>query len=326
MGRTHLAAYASARSAGVANRIVAVCDPRIESLDDHAGGNLDAGKSEVDLGLEGAARVGDFDAFLANPAVEVVSLCTPTDTHVPLAMRALEAGKHVLVEKPVATSSADVRRLADAARSSGKLCMPAMCMRFWPGWDWLRERVASGELGRVKSAVFRRLAAPPGWSADFYANAERTGGALFDLHIHDVDFLTWCFGVPATVTSHGTRDHVATLYGYTDGPELVLAEGGWDHTSGFEFHMHYTVVFERATATFTLGADPVLTLAREGESTPVELESAMGYDGEVAHLLRAIAAGANTISPSLEDALRVTHVLEAEAASLERGIPVEPAS
>ena len=68
-------------------------------------------------------------------------LCTPTDSHVDLAIAALRAGKHVLVEKPVAVDPADVERLAMVARENGTICMPAHCIRFWPAWAWLRDAI-----------------------------------------------------------------------------------------------------------------------------------------------------------------------------------------
>jgi predicted dehydrogenase len=117
-----------------------------------------------------------------------VSICTPTDSHIELAMTALAAGRHVLVEKPVALRSAEVARLAQAAAPAGRVCMPAMCMRFWPGWEWLKERIEAGEFGRVRSATFQRVGAPPDWSA-FYGDYARSGGPLHDLHIHDADFI-----------------------------------------------------------------------------------------------------------------------------------------
>ena len=138
----------------------------------------------------------------------------------------------------------------DAAEAE-TLCMPAMCVRFWPGWSWLRERVVDGSLGAVRSAVFRRLGTRPGW-AKFYADVERSGGALFDLHVHDTDFVQWCFGTPASLSSTGSLDHLTTLYRYPGGPPHVVVEGGWDHAPGFPFQMRYTVIFEHATADFDL--------------------------------------------------------------------------
>ena len=212
MGRTHVRAYRTAAARGHANRLVGVADRDVQRF---AGagdrGNLESGDAGGPLFDPETTGTHDTpDALLADPAVEAVSVCTPTESHVELALAALSAGKHVLVEKPVALASTEVERLAAAARESEGVCMPAMCMRFWPGWRWLRERIEDGSLGRVRSAVFRRLGSHPAWSPEFYGDQARTGGALFDLHVHDADLVHWLFGAPATVSSTGTADHLTT--------------------------------------------------------------------------------------------------------------------
>jgi predicted dehydrogenase len=226
----------------------------------------------------------------------------------------------VLVEKPVALRSGEAERLAAAASRARTLCMPAMCMRFWPGWDWLRARVAERTFGAVRSAVFRRVGARPDWSA-FYRDEARSGGALFDLHIHDADFVRWCFGAPDAVASHGTREHLTTAYVYDGGPPHVVAEGGWDLSDGFDFEMAFTVAFEGATADFELGRAPELLLAQGGESVAVPLAEGTGWDAEVVHLLDAIARGAPAaeLRATLPEAVELTRMLEAEAQSLRTG-------
>ena len=323
MGRTHVAAYRAAAVAGHPNRIVALCDRDLARLrgSPTARGNLEAAGDDPLAGLE-AARVHEEPAeFFADEEVELVSLCTPTHTHVPLALAALAAGKHVLLEKPVALRAADVARLAAAARKARRMCMPAMCMRFWPGWSWLAETVRARTHGKVKSAVFRRLGSPPSWSKGFYTDAKKSGGALFDLHVHDADFVRHCFGAPASVASTGSLDHVTTLYRYPRGPEHVVAEGGWNHAAGFPFFMGYTVVFERATAEFALGREPVLQLFRDGRSEGIALPPGTGYDGEVRHALDVVAGRAKARA-TIGEAVDLVRMLEAEARSQASGRPV----
>ena len=322
MGRTHLAAFAAADTAGLSNRLVAVADsdPERRAGRAGAGGNFDTGaKSDFLFDPREVRAFEDPRELIADPEVDLVSICTPTATHVDLAIAALAAGKHVLVEKPLGLSSANVQRLADAAAASQRLCMPAMCMRFWPGWDWLREHVRRGSFGPVRSAVFSRLGTRPGWNPAFYQDAGQSGGALFDLHIHDADFVRWCFGAPSSVSSSGTLDHVTTLYRFENGPAHVVAEGGWDHTPGFAFRMRYVVVFENATAEFDFSREPRLLLSRNGASEAVELPPHSGYDGEVRHLLAMIARGDRELAATVAEAAALTRMLESERASLEQG-------
>ena len=326
MGRTHVGAYRAAAAAGHANRLVAVCDRDPERF---RGGSFERGNIEADgdaeplFDPEETQVYGDPAELLANDGVELVSICTHTDTHVELALQALEAGKHVLVEKPVAMDPEQAQRLADAARQATTLCMPAMCMRFWPGWRWLGEAVHDGRFGRVRSAVFRRLASHPAWSPEFYADPNRSGGALFDLHVHDADLVRWLFGPPAAVSSTGSVDHLTTAYHYgAGGPAHVTAEGGWDHTEGFPFHMGYTVVFDGATADFRFEREPPLVLVRGGKAQPVELPAGTGYDGEIRHLLAACAGTVEELEASIDQAAGLTWMLVAERESLILRAPV----
>jgi len=318
MGRTHVRAYAAAAAAGNSNRLVAVCDQNPERFrGEGARGNFEGEDEGPLFDPESTELLSDPGALLALEAVELVSICTPTDSHVDLAIRALEAGKHVLVEKPVATSSAEAERLAAAARASDRVCMPAMCIRFWPGWSWLKGAVEQETYGKVTSAVFRRLAAPPAWSPDFYANTERTGGALFDLHVHDADFVRHLFGPPDAVRSTGTLHHLTTFYRYANGPAHVVVEGGWDHTDGFAFEMNYTVIFEHATADFRLGRDPALEITTKGERREVrDVLATTGYDEEVRHLLQVIRGDAE-LAATCDEAVGLTRMLEEERESLE---------
>jgi predicted dehydrogenase len=328
MGRTHVQAYRAADAAGLSNRLVAVCDPDPARRAGRvpAAGNLRRQAAERLFDPRDVDGHEQPEALLARDDIDLVSICTWTDTHVDLALAALAAGKHVLVEKPVALRERPAARLAAAARAVRTLCMPAMCMRFWPGWAWLRDAVTDGAFGAVRSATFRRLAAQPTWAARFYDDAERCGGALFDLHVHDSDFVSWVFGPPRAVTSTGGADHVTTLYRYdAPRPAHVVAEGGWDHAEGFPFRMGFTVVFEQATAEFDSARAPPLLLWRDGAAQAPKLPEGTGYDGEVRHLLAAIRRGAppGALLANCDEAETLTRLLLDEQRSLASGLPVE---
>jgi len=327
MGATHIRAVHRAAAESLPCRLAAVCDSSRERLGGHvlAAGNLATGAGERLFDPRNLATYTDYDVMLRDGRVHLVIICTHTDTHVDFARHALDAGKHVLVEKPVALTAERVRELADASRGArprALLCMPAMCMRYWPAWTWLKARIDSREFGRVVSASFQRLGSGPSWGADFYRDHARSGGALVDLHIHDADFIAWCFGVPREVTSTGTLDHVTTLYRFENGPGHVMAEGGWDQFPGFPFRMRYIVTFENATADWDLTRTPPLLLCRAGRAEAVEMPAWLGYDGEVRALVLAIASEAKVAPTTVDDALVTAHILDAERQSLETGAPV----
>ncbi|MBK7877763.1 MAG: Gfo/Idh/MocA family oxidoreductase [Planctomycetes bacterium] len=322
MGRTHLRALEHARATGVPCRLVAVADQDAKRLDGRApgGGNLQAGREGEPLFDPSVVKTTtDARALLADPSVHSVSICTHTDTHVELALAALAAGKHVLVEKPIALDPRAVKKLADAARKAGRIAMPAMCMRFWPGWSWLKSRVEDGELGALESVVFQRLASPPAWATHFYRDAKRSGGALVDLHIHDADLVQWLFGAPDSVASTGDLDHVTTLYRYQKGPRHVVAEGGWDHASGFPFRMRFVAVFAKGTAEYDAARAEPLHLHRNGITTPVDITNGDGYQGEMRHFLASVLRGETSTSPSMDEAAQVAELLVRERAALGAG-------
>jgi predicted dehydrogenase len=230
----------------------------------------------------------------------------------------------VLCEKPLALSSADARPIVKAAQSASGFFMPAMCMRFWPGWSLLKEIVSEQKYGKVLAARFRRMSETPGWSKGTYAKGNTVGGALLDLHIHDTDFVQFLFGRPASVFSTGvvrggnSVDHVVTQYRYPGGP-TVYAEGSWLLTKGFS--MSYTLLCERATLDFELarGTD-ALQVTEEGQAPRgFKFEDPDGYVGEIRYMLQAVQSGKAPKIVTAADGLSAIEICEAEAKSVQTG-------
>ncbi len=314
MGRTHAGAFlrdGRARIAAVAN------DSPIDF--DAAVGNIDSGDNTLDP--DDLTVHEDAAALLADPSIAAVSICTPTPSHVGLALAALDAGKHVLIEKPIALTGADAQRIVDAAHARpDQICMPAMCMRYWPGWTWLRETIRDGTYGRVRSATFSRRGGPPDWSPRFYHDPKATGGAALDLHIHDADFIRACFGDPSKVESAvsidagGGVNRIAVVYRFEHGPDFVLAEGGWMTGAGYPFSMQYVVNFDEASARFELDADHLVTVhRRDGVDTP-DVGRGTGYDGEISAFLTAVETGQPPAEVAIEDGAAAVALVQREIA------------
>jgi predicted dehydrogenase len=321
MGVTHIKSYQQIPGA----RLVAVCDAvrlPVNGVLGGAGGNI-GDQNAVNLGRNIKAY-RDFDELLADPEVELIDLCVPTPLHAPQAIAALRAGKHVICEKPLARNPAIAREIVKAAKSAKGFFMPAMCMRFWPGWAWLKELATKKTYGKILAARFRRVSAPPGWSRSTYFKGSDSGGALLDLHIHDTDFVQFLFGRPKSVFSTGlTRftgavDHVVTQYQVAGGA-AVYAEGSWLLMQGF--NMGYTVMFERATADFDLarGAE-ALRLDEQGKpSRVVKLKGPDGYSGEMRHIIQAIQTGKPPTIVTAQDGLSAVEICAAEEKSVKAG-------
>ncbi len=319
MGATHLGVYAKRDDVDVV--AVAEKNPDLLHGKAQAEGNIE-GQAQRGADLSTAAKYAEGLDLIADARVQLVDICLPTPLHVPFVTAALDAGKHVLIEKPLARTHADAMKIVEAAAQSDRVVMCAMCMRFWPGWAWLKRAIDEGRYGRVLAAHFRRLASHPG--GPFYSSAEACGGAILDLHIHDTDFVQYCFGKPDAVTSAGYAhptegiDHVFTRYEYDGGP-MVTAEGGWAMAPGFGFVMQYTVNFERATAVFDLAGEHTLKLFESGRVEHVELPAGMGYEHEIDYLVRCIAEGRQPQAVTVAQAAESVRLVEAETSSIVSG-------
>jgi predicted dehydrogenase len=321
MGVTHITAYQKLPAA----RLVAVCDSvRLPVNGVLAGvtGNV-ASSGDINLGrdIKVYRALGEV---LADPEVELVDLCVPTPLHPEQCIAALKAGKHVLCEKPLALSSNEARHIVQAAQSARGFFMPAMCMRFWPGWSWLKQVVTEQKYGKVQAARFRRMSETPAWSKGTYAKGNTMGGALLDLHIHDTDFVQFLFGRPASVFSTGvirggnSIDHVVTQYNYQAGP-TVHAEGSWLLTKGFS--MSYTVLCERATLDFELsrGADALQVTEAGQIPRAVKFDEPDGYAGEIVYMIAAIQSRKPPTVVTAADGLSAVEICEAEERSVKTG-------
>ena len=320
MGVTHAKAYR--KVPGV--RIAAICDAVRLPADGvlAAAGNI-GDPDAVRLDMTKVKAYSDYRQLLENPDVDLIDICVPTHFHKEIAIAALRAGKHVICEKPLARTSADCREIVEAAKGARGFFMPAMCIRFWPEWAWLKKAIAENTYGKVYAARFRRVSEPPGWSKQMFLDGAKSGGALLDLHIHDTDFVQYCFGRPLAVYStgyskiSGAIDHVVTQYKVASGA-AVHAEGGWAMAAGFGFSMTYTVNFERATADYdpARGPEP-LRLCVEGEPPRnLKAEGIDGYVGELAHIVEAIQKGTPPTVVTAQDGLSAVEICEAEERSI----------
>jgi predicted dehydrogenase len=329
MAATHIKAYRQIPEA----RIHSICNTSGRCLDGDltkVGGNINANDPvRLDMAVVKATR--DFNELLRDPAIQLVDICTPTLQHPQMVAAALQAGKHVICEKPLARTAELARGMAEAARQAKTFAMPAMCLRFWPEWAWLKLAIEQKTYGKVLSARFRRVAEPPTWGQKHFAQGNSSGGALLDLHIHDVDFIQFCFGKPRRVFATGYSkytgaiDHVVAQYEVTSGA-IVHAEGSWAMSPGFGFSMGYTVNFENATADYDLvrAPDNLLRLFRPGHpAETVHCSGPDGYVGELRHIIESIQKDTPPSVVTMEDGVNAVRICEAEERSIAAHAPVD---
>jgi predicted dehydrogenase len=196
-------------------------------------------------------------------------------------------------------------------------------MRFWPEWSWLKKAVEQNTYGEVLAAQFRRVSQFP--NGTFYRHGQHSGGAVLDLHVHDTDFVHYCFGLPDAVTtagySHQTTelDHVMTRYHFSN-RSLIFAEGGWAMAAGFGFRMQFTVNFERASLAFDIDHPDRLMLWEPGRpARKIETPRGLGYEHEIDYLLRCIESRERPSVSTIRDAARTLEIIEAEVRSAVKG-------
>lgn len=153
--------------------------------------------------------------LIANKDIDIVDICTPNMYHAPLAIAALEAGKHVLCEKPLAPTPADVKKMIAARDRSGKLLMTAQHFRFQGTSKALKAEIDQGILGEIyhaRSWMLRRSGAPtrPGFIEKKYSG----GGPCIDIGVHILDLTLWMMGHPRPFSVSGiTQDRLRRLPG-----------------------------------------------------------------------------------------------------------------
>jgi predicted dehydrogenase len=149
---------------------------------------------------------GSYEALLADPGVDAVYVPLPNHLHAEWSIRALEAGKHVLCEKPLALSAADAARMADASATSGRLLMEAFMYRHHPSWVAVQELVAGGRIGRLRAidSWFSYFLDDP---ANIRNVLEYGGGALYDIGCYSVSLSRLLFDAePDEVSAAIVRD------------------------------------------------------------------------------------------------------------------------
>ncbi|HHT79109.1 MAG TPA: Gfo/Idh/MocA family oxidoreductase [Actinobacteria bacterium] len=199
----------------------------------------------------------NIDDLLKNADIDCVDICVPTFAHAELAIKAANAGKHILCEKPLALSLNDADDMINAAKQNNVKAMTGHVLRFWPEYVKIKEIIDSRYLGRPLNAFCERLAVTPDWQVGAWDKSEKfSGGAAIDLHIHDLDLLIWLFGKPEIVKANGILtpenpkeggfSHIFTSAQFRNG-EAGFAEGGWSFKGSFPFTMVVRVLCEKGT-------------------------------------------------------------------------------
>lgn len=166
---------------------------------------------------------GSYEDLVADPDVDIVYVATPHPMHAANALLAIEAGKHVLVEKPFTLNAAEAADVRDAAAARGVLAMEAMWTRYLPHMVRIRELVATGALGEVRAVMADHTQLLPSDPAHRINALELGGGALLDLGVYPISFAWDILGAPLSIAASarlgdaGSDTEVATVMAHESG-------------------------------------------------------------------------------------------------------------
>ena len=285
----------------------------------------DAGRDvEAELGIRAFTDLGE--ALATRP--QAVFVCTPSSQHLDIALRAVEHGVHLFIEKPVSHTIDDTERLAGAVAQRGLVALVGCQWRFHPGIVRLRALLTSGVLGQVRTAEIEYAEYLPDWHPyeDYrtsYAARAELGGGVVLTHIHDYDLAWWLFGAPREVVATGghesdleidVEDTVrATLS--TPASRVSVSQS----FASRDIRRRITVTAEKATVTVDLAAGrlDVRPPVAPGLSF-VDYQRNDMFTAELAHFLACIEHGAAPLIP-LAEGIAVLRVALAVQESLRSG-------
>ena len=278
----------------------------------------------------------------AIPDIDVCLLATPTHTHAELVEVCAAFGKPTICEKPAGLRVADVKRLRNAVEQSDIPYMTAQVVRFWSGYTQLKQMMAEGAFGDIYMSYFSRCSQLQQWDNDWLFDPERGGGAMFDMMVHDIDFMHHLYGPAQKVYTVASKDHtgcyanVFASIDYQNGAKGV-AETSFTMQAGFPFTMAAKIMGKKATAEYIYragddinqrdGATCTLDIYRAGEE-PQHLQPNQynAYAAETAYFLDCLDKGIQPSAVTLDESVEVIRVVNAIERSAITGAPVDMAA
>jgi len=333
MGSTHFRIYRE-HPLAVVHAIADVDEAKIRGDWRKIIGNVGNEDNSIPVDLTGINCHTEPMELINDPEIQLVDICLPTYLHKEFIIAALNAGKHVFCEKPVALNTSDAREILSFSRNSEKYLMIGMCIRYWPEYRHAYKVVKAGKIGKIKSAVFKRVSpsiSNISWQ-NWFMKEKLSGGALLDLHLHDTDAIRYFFGKPVRVTSFGMKgfrsdsgiDHVFTNYGF-ENEMLICSEGSWAPAASTPFEMSFLIVGDKGT--IRLSESGYKIIYEDGTidtPDPVEEGFSTGWHAEIDYLLQCIE---QNIRPEdyliLEETVESLAIIEAEAKSIKEKRTVE---
>ncbi len=283
----------------------------------------------------GVSYYTDAKEMFEKEKVDMIDICLPTFLHEEYVLMAAEYGVHVLCEKPITLTLESMDNMIEATKKAGVCFMVAQVVRFWPEYVEIKKRYDNGDFGDVKMVYAARLSQHPMWT-QWHKDPNKGGGGLFDLHLHDIDFLRHIFGEVDTVYAVGWKsendcwNHINTSLKFKNGL-VAVAEGGFDMTEKFPFTMKFRMVGENASIDYDMiagfnlediaSSKRMLSYYENGKDPQViDIDvSEDAYGTELAYFADLIKEGKQSDMVPVEQSRDVVRIMLAIKESLETG-------
>ncbi|MCC3357720.1 Gfo/Idh/MocA family protein [Bacillus sp. REN16] len=316
MGKTHLEAYRHLKNC----RVTVICS-RNEVKDKDLIQNYNG------------SFVSDYEELVWNKEIDIIDICVPTFLHEEYIIKAARAGKHVICEKPLSLTMESANRIMNEVNKNDVKLFVGHVLRFWPAYKAIKSLSQTDKLKDIQIIHAKRLGQVPKWS-DWFLYPEKSGGALFDLHIHDIDFVYYLLGAVESVYAVGTKnkygawDHIMTTLTFMN-KSKAFVEASQRMPTGYPFTMSLRAQAIQGTLEFSLIAGENIEDIEDDanqfiyyhseESSVLPVERGDAFQNELSYFVNCIDKDEENITVPLQDVLYTLKLLQAIEESLETG-------
>ena len=265
--------------------------------------------------------------------IDLVDICAPTFLHEEFILLALKHNKHVICEKPLSINIDFVENIIDKFENNNRYLMTAQVIRFWTEYVKIKEWIEEGIFGNIKLVSAMRLAQHP--KSEWFYNPKKSGGGIFEFHIHDIDFLCYLFGDVKEVYANGSKDEneswdfINSSIKFKNGIS-ASAQGIFGITDNYPFTANIKVIGDKATAEYSLSAgvnldsdgkqSNSLILYRKGKEPIIEnIKSKDAYELELEYFIDCVKNNKKPEIVSLDSIKRTIKTINCLIESLESG-------
>ena len=268
--------------------LVALCDIDKDSFTDVKGINLGVSTEGIDIDKYNIYY--HINEMLEKEELDFVISVVPTYVHEEIAIAVLNKGIHVFSEKPMTLTLEAGENMIRAAKENNRILMIGQCLRYWPEYVKLKELIDKKTFGNVIRGEFSRYSPTPKWSwHNWMMDFDKSGGAALDMHVHDVDYINYAFGLPKTISSIASHkvskyDSIQTHYEYDD--FIISSACDWGLDRAFPFSPYFLVRFEGATV--EMRGHGLLVYEGDKDAYSLDIEGGNAYVLEILDFIECI--------------------------------------